>query len=147
MPASSIRRPCDLWHEQVYSACRCPLRVCPLRSDHAALLALLVSQMPPAKHSIGRKAKGKQQERSHPNSGSSKAGSSKRARESPGAAAAKPSPSMPPPPPRKKAAPELDDDWTMPSLSDDSTKARRKLEKMLREVETLEAQNGTEHQP
>ena len=105
-----------------------------------------ISQMPPSKKRIGRVAKSKSGERPQPNVGSSKAGSSKRSRESPGATAAKPSPSMPPPPPHKKAAPDTDDDWTMPSLSDDPIKARRKLEKMLREVETLEAQNGTEHQ-
>ena len=104
-----------------------------------------VSQMPPAKHKVGRKAKGKQHERPQSNhSGSSgKSGSSKRSRESPGATAAKPSPSMPPPPPHKKAAPDTDDDWTMPSLSDDPVKACRKLEKMLREIEMLQAQNGT----
>ena len=87
---------------------------------------------------------GKSAEHSKPNK------SAKRSRESPGAGAtaAKKSPAsqMPPPPPHKKAAPDTDDDWTMPSLSDDPIKARRKLEKMLREVETLEAQNGTEHQ-
>jgi hypothetical protein len=100
--------------------------------------------MPPAKHRVGRHSKGKQAEHSKPNK------SAKRSRESPGAGAtaAKKSPAsqMPPPPPHKKAAPDTDDDWTMPSLSDDPVKACRKLEKMLREVETLEAQNGTEHQ-
>lgn len=112
------------------------------------LLRVHFSQMPPAKSRLGRKVKSKQAVRPHsyPSGSSSKAGSSKRSRESPGATAAKPSPSMPPPPPHKKAAPDTDDDWTMPSLSDDPVKACRKLEKMLREVETLEAQNGTEHQ-
>jgi hypothetical protein len=112
------------------------------------LLRVHFSQMPPAKSRLGRKAKSKQAVRPHsyPSGSSSKAGSSKRSRESPGATAAKPSPSMPPPPPHKKAAPDTDDDWTMPSLSDDPAKACRKLEKMLREIEMLQAQNGTEHQ-
>ena len=100
--------------------------------------------MPPAKHRVGRHSKGKQAEHSKPNK------SAKRSRESPGAGAtaAKKSPAsqMPPPPPHKKAAPDTDDDWTMPSLSDDPVKACRKLEKMLREIEMLQAQNGMEHQ-
>ena len=55
---------------------------------------------------------------------------------------------MPPPPPRKKPSKsaEESDEWTMPSLSEDPLKARRKLEKMLREIEQLLAQNGVQQQ-
>jgi hypothetical protein len=44
---------------------------------------------------------------------------------------------MPPPPPKApRRADDAEDasEWTMPSLSDDPHKARRKLEKMLREI-------------
>ena len=102
--------------------------------------------MPPKKAHVGRLAKGGDGVKAKPNGhgGSSKA---KRPRSSP-AAGAKPSPSMPPPPPRKKPSKsaEESDEWTMPSLSEDPLKARRKLEKMLREIELLLAQNGVQQQ-
>lgn len=97
-----------------------------------------ISQMPPRKKTIGREAKGTQGERAKPNT------SKKRSRQSP-SDNSKPSPTAPlQPPPRKQKAGQEEpvDEWVMPSLSDDPAKAKRKIEKMLREIQELKAQDG-----